>query len=372
MKRLFIHVVFCCSCVGAFAQQIADIHVRDGKAAVRVEAGAVIDAITWEGVAYHPKGTSKLNRTFEIDAVLRIEYAEVPEAWTRILSLAREGQWAAATTALAAVVDDAASAKSAPWVKEEALFLSWQIAMRRGQTDPAKAAADRLRTDFPKSRYFPEIDLADAHRLWAAADVEGAKSSLKRIATDAICASYPRSVKYRAWLTLCDIAAEKPVLSDIDTLLAEFKIATDAITEARPYGDILEGKRRLAKKEFADAKQIFTKVLDMARGDDAPIVAHASIGLATAVAALGDLPRAALDASRAPSIFYEDGRYAHEVGIALWRWAAIYRQWAQSIAGDDDPQKKICLQRYRQLRRQASQDFSLLRGGRLAKEDSGS
>jgi len=241
----------------AFAAAIATaqdtVTLKDGK----TETGRVKSA-DYEGLALEARGQSK---TIERSQVASIAYKDPPQEYLSGRDAFDNGKWDEALAFFEAIKAE----KRAP-IRQEVFFFAAQCQLAKGAWDPAIAALDAMRKDFPKSWYLMEIGEGYVSAYTAKKDFAGAQKALDGMATDAAAQGVAQGFAGAISVLKGRLLEDQGKTTEAAASYALGEKATGVSLVVQQQARLGQGRCMFAQKKASDAEAIFRKLT----GEDAP------------------------------------------------------------------------------------------------------
>ncbi len=297
--------------------------------------GSSIDDVTVsrETVAEVTFREGSKTRTVASDLVLSIEYDKLPSLVDSAESFAKDGDLLNAVDQMELYVDGIIGGKKErlAWAPAHAMNRVMEMRMTMGDPEAVIAAADRLIKHAPDSRFMPTAYLAKAEAQHALGRSSTAQATLQE---------FQNIIERKALSQLWNIEARLALVLTDSKLSGEPKreklreiagIAGQEFPTVRNRAKVAEGESYLEgnRKNFAEARKIFQKVVDDPKADTAT--------LAGAFCGLGDClfqdAFSKADAGADASNELKDAIEKYLRVVVLYKDQSAYRSKALFFAG---------------------------------------
>lgn len=235
------------------AQAQDTVTLKDGK----TETGRVKSA-DYDGLALEAKGQSK---TIERSQVASVTYKDPPQEYLSGRDSFDSGKWDEALQFFEAIKAE----KRAP-IRQEVFFFAAQAQLAKQAWDPAIAALDALRKEFPKSWYLMEIGEGYVLAYTAKKDYAGAQKALDTMATDTAAQGVSAGFSGAISVLKGRLLEDQNKISEAAASYALAEKATGVSLVVQQQARLGQGRCLIAQKKGSDAETIFRKLT----AEDAP------------------------------------------------------------------------------------------------------
>lgn len=229
------------------------VTLKDGK----TETGRVKSA-DYDGLALEAKGQSK---TLERSQVASVTYKDPPQEYLSGRDSFDNGKWDEALQFFEAIKAE----KRAP-IRQEVFFFAAQAQLAKNAWDPAIAALDALRKEFPKSWYLMEIGEGYVLAYTAKKDYAGAQKALDTMATDTAAQGVSAGFSGAISVLKGRLLEDQNKISEAAASYALAEKATGVSLVVQQQARLGQGRCLIAQKKGSDAEAIFRKLT----AEDAP------------------------------------------------------------------------------------------------------
>jgi hypothetical protein len=229
------------------------VTLKDGK----TETGRVKSA-DYDGLALEQKGQSK---TIERSQVANIAYKEPPQEYLSGRDAFDNGKWDEALAFFEAIKAE----KRAP-IRQEVFFFAAQAQLAKQAWDPAIAALDALRKEFPKSWYLMEIGEGYVLAYTAKKDYVGAQKALDTMATDTAAQGVSAGFSGAISVLKGRLLEDQNKISEAAASYSLAEKATGVTLIVQQQARLGQGRCLIAQKKGSDAAALFDKLTK----EDAP------------------------------------------------------------------------------------------------------